>query len=71
MITARPVPLADTNPLDETVAIESLEEAHVAWLVTSCDPDVVYAIARTCVVPPTAPSRKVPVTDTYWTVTAG
>ena len=70
-MATRPAPLADTRPPDETVAIESLEELQVARLVTSCDPAVVFAFARNCVVPPTEPIRKLPVTETYWIEAAG
>jgi hypothetical protein len=65
VMTARPVLFAVTSPPDETVATDSLEDCQLAWLVTSCDPDVVLAFAFSCAVPPTAPIRKLPVTETY------
>jgi hypothetical protein len=49
----------------------SFEDVHVAWLVTSCGPAVVLAVARSWVLPPTAPIRKLPVTETYWSVAVG
>jgi hypothetical protein len=65
VMRTRPAPLADTSPPEETVAIASFEELQVAWLVTSCGPDMVLANARSWVLPPTAPIRKLPVTETY------
>jgi len=65
--TTRPVAAAVTRPPEETVAIESLEERQVDWLVTSCEPEAVLAFARSCVVPPTVGTKRLPVTETYRT----
>jgi hypothetical protein len=48
-----------------------LEERQVAWLVTSCGPEVAWALARSWVVPPTVAIWKVPVTETYWAAATG
>lgn len=60
VITAEPLAMPVTRPVDDTVAIEASEDVQVAVLVTSWVPPDTVAVAANCEVAPTAGA--VPVT---------
>lgn len=53
VITAEPLAIPVTSPVDDTVAIAVFEEVQVAVVVTSSTPPDTVAVAANCAVVPT------------------